>query len=365
MEDIKIVINRSKELLTEFTSYYDSNEQEVCDDIIKPILIELGWKSHPEFTIPKKPNDEGKIPDYTLIKNQKKMLILEAKKMSIPVINDKDSLKQIAEYCYSQSVEYGVLTNGKNWLLYETFQKDKKQRRERWIDLLNDNIDKCISFFSILKYDSIESLENETKKNKMLENIWKEINNSQTDLIKAFTEATKIKISDLSDSPINIDSLDIENFVTIKIQESKNRLNIAKKSNPISRPIQTSSNSTITKENNEIREMKIGNNIYPIGKRELYNILVNTAEWLIKEGKLKREDVPINTKGEKNYEDNKINYLVNKDHKNSGNKEFRAPKPLSNGLYIETSFGKSQIIVNARKLLKSYDYQEELLEIID
>lgn len=106
------------------------------------------------------------------------------------------------------------------------------------------------------------------------------------------------------------------------------------------------------------RNMKIGNDSYEIEKS--YEILVNTAEWLIGKGKLKKEDCPIisgykwnlvNTRSEHRYPDD------------SGDKTFKARKKLSNGLYIETKYSTQNCIKNARKLLGIYGYPRDMLEV--
>jgi hypothetical protein len=102
-------------------------------------------------------------------------------------------------------------------------------------------------------------------------------------------------------------------------------------------------------------KMKIESNTYKI--RNSYDILVNTAEWLIKKGKLKKENCPI-VSGHKR---NLVN--INPIHRNGGN--FRASKRLSNGLFIETHYSTGSCKTNARKLLGRCGYSENILELKD
>ena len=99
--------------------------------------------------------------------------------------------------------------------------------------------------------------------------------------------------------------------------------------------------------------MKIGSDNFPI--THSFDILVNTAEWLIGKGKLKKENVPISTGGKRN--------LVNIDPIHTDGSEFRAPKILSNGLHVDTDYSTITAIKMARKLLNKCGSQENLLEI--
>lgn len=218
MEKLEIIINESKELLTGHPTTYNSIEQAVCDDIIKPILNELGWKSNPNFIIPKESNDEGKFPDYTLLKNKKKILIVEVKNMSVTPLDNPKTVKQIGDYCYSQSTDYGILTNGAEWLLYETFQKNKLDRIARQINLLKDDIGKCCNFLNYLRYEKIEDLKDETKKYKLLEETWQTILNDQNELIKPLIKALQNKL--LASHPDNdFQQMELEDFVSNKTSE--------------------------------------------------------------------------------------------------------------------------------------------------
>lgn len=45
------------------------------------------------------------------------------------------------------------------------------------------------------------------------------------------------------------------------------------------------------------------------------------------------------------------------------NKDFKSPKILSNGLYIETHFNTNNCIENARRLLENCGYQGQMLKV--
>jgi len=82
---------------------------------------------------------------------------------------------------------------------------------------------------------------------------------------------------------------------------------------------------------------------------------MNTAEWLIKKGRLRKENCPIASGHKRN--------LVNIQPRHRYGDDFRAPKKLSNGLYIETHYSTAGCITNARKLLERCGYREDMLEV--
>lgn len=101
------------------------------------------------------------------------------------------------------------------------------------------------------------------------------------------------------------------------------------------------------------RKMRIGSDAIEI--RNSYEILTNTAEWLIRKGKLKRSDCPVPV-GRKRH-------LVNTEPKHRYGDDFRAPKKLSNGLWIEVHYSTAGCINCARRLLEKFGYRGDILEV--
>jgi len=78
-----------------------------------------------------------------------------------------------------------------------------------------------------------------------------------------------------------------------------------------------------------------------------YEILINTANWLIKNKKLTSSDCPVSVSGGKRY-------LINKEAKHRYGGDFTVPRKLSNGLWIETHAGIPIIITYAERLLHKF-----------
>ena len=86
--------------------------------------------------------------------------------------------------------------------------------------------------------------------------------------------------------------------------------------------------------------------------RHSKDILIETAEWLIKRDRLK---VPI----EAGYK----RYLVSREPKHRSGEPFTAGEKLSNGWWIETHYNTQYCIRHARRLLKECEFREEDLDV--
>jgi hypothetical protein len=99
--------------------------------------------------------------------------------------------------------------------------------------------------------------------------------------------------------------------------------------------------------------MRIGSDAFAI--RNSYEILINAAEWLIRKGKLKAADCPVGIGHKRN--------LINTVQRHKYGDQFRAPKRLSNGLWLETHYSTASCINNARRLLERFGYSGQTLEV--
>jgi hypothetical protein len=111
---------------------------------------------------------------------------------------------------------------------------------------------------------------------------------------------------------------------------------------------------TISRRGESPRKMKLKGEIFEL--RNSFEILINTANWLIKNGKLKTSDCPVVIGRGKRC-------LINRQAKHPDHSDFRAPKPLSNGLFIETNISAKGGIDYARRLLKKFGVSSDILTI--
>ena len=100
-------------------------------------------------------------------------------------------------------------------------------------------------------------------------------------------------------------------------------------------------------------QMRIGS--YSSQVRYSNEVLINTAEWLIQQGRLNEVQCPVSMGRTRN--------LINTKPKHRDGVDYKAPKELSNGLWLEANLSGEDCIRNARRLLETCGYGVDLLEV--
>ena len=94
-----------------------ANEANTCGWIIKPLLHHCGYTYH---EIDEQAHDgAGNIPDFTLLPNTPHTWFLEAKKWTVALTDLH--VNQAAGYASTTGKRWVVLSNGKEWRLYDNF----------------------------------------------------------------------------------------------------------------------------------------------------------------------------------------------------------------------------------------------------
>lgn len=342
--DLKETINQNAKKIEKYRTLYEQNETTVCHQLINPILKALGWNTeNPDEVQPNVSTEEGR-PDYTLIKNQNPILFIEAKKLLVNV-NDAEVLNQLGKYAFGEGVSFSVATNGVKWILVRSFEEGIKAKdRKIWeIDLEEKtNLEKNIRKLTTLSKENIENLDELIKKSQSIEDTWKSLVDEQKSLTTALTEVLENKLTEITD--FKFDREDIEKFVEDKIQVFKFE--------------QTHEDDVMDIEESNSYDnshfptgMKIQKDYFSI--RNANEILINTAEWLIKKGKLKTE-IPSGHRRN----------LISKIGKHRHGDPFIAGKKLSNGWYIETNYSTPGCIKYSRRLLEEGGFRGQDLKII-
>ncbi len=218
MNNLIETLGETLERIVEFRNNYISNEQAVRTQLIEPVLNELGWKTaNPKFVKPNAPDEDGKIPDYTLIKNGKITLIVEAKNLSVDLQN-KNIIDQLANYCFKSGIDFGILSNGIKWLLFKTFEKNPKDRIIWEIDLEVDKIEFVAKSLMSFDYQNIDTLDTLLKKSKFLDQAWKSIIENTDSVITIIAEKLLSKAKSI-EPHFKIESADLKSFTKNKINE--------------------------------------------------------------------------------------------------------------------------------------------------
>jgi hypothetical protein len=332
------------EKIKKFRDLYKQNEMAVRDQIVNPILRSLEW--NPENPEEVQPNvfTEGGVPDYALLKNGKKILFIEAKNLSVD-IKQKKVLQQLANYSFNEGTKYGVLTNGAVWILIRTFEEGTTLR-ERIIweaDLENEELSAAYRKILTLSKTNIENIEVLVKKAQILDEIWQSLLNEPEEIIKGLMPVVKSMISQ-GYKDYQFEDAEIESLLEEKIKEII--------------PGQ-SEEGALTEVPVEFvpwqkgvpRKMKLGDKVFEL--HNSFEILVNTANWLIDSGKMKPSDCPVKVgRGKRN--------LINNQPKHEDGSDFRAPKKLLGELWIETNYSTADCINYAKRLLQKFGAPSEL-----
>jgi predicted type IV restriction endonuclease len=343
MNDLEKTIELVCERIKKFRPLYEQNEMAVRDQIIIPIFRSLGWNpENPEEVQPNVSTEEG-VPDYSFLKNDKKVLFIEVKKLSVDV-EQKEIIRQLANYCFGVGMKYGVLTNGVIWLLFRAFQEGTTMaERIVWkVDLESEEITASIRRLNTISKNNIENIEILIRKQQILDEIWRSLLEEPKELIEGLIPVFDKLIKE-GYQEYDFTSIEIEDFLKEKVREL------------ISAPKEITgvAESDISKEEERPRKMEIGKDIFEI--RNSYEILINTANWLIKQGKLRPANCPVAMGHKRN--------LINIEPKHKYGDSFKAPKKLSNGLWIEVHYSTAGCINNARRLLEKFGYSKDLLKI--
>lgn len=339
METVQTVIDR----IRQHRRLYEQNEMATRSQIVEPILKSLGWDTEdPERVQPNVSTEDG-VPDYSLLLGGKKVLFVEAKKISVDV-EDRKALGQLAKYCFAEGMSYGLLTNGVVWILFRAFQAGTTMaERVVWkADIEHDDKKALARKLETISMANIVNIDRLLKKLVILDEVWQSLLNDPKSLAQGVVPIF-MGVAKEAHPDYDLAFEEIEDFV-------QERLDEVLAPQPAGLPI---SSGEVESQVEGPRIMKIERDTFPV--RNSYEILVYTAEWLAKRGKLHRDMCPV-ASGPKRY-------LVHFEPKHRYGNDFRAPRRISNGLYVETHYSTAHCIMNARKLLELCGYSGAMLVV--
>ncbi|MBI2652980.1 type I restriction enzyme HsdR N-terminal domain-containing protein, partial [Candidatus Woesearchaeota archaeon] len=164
-DKLKQTIEIASKKLKDYQSIYLKNEPAVRTQLINPILASLGWNiEDPSEVMIEDKNEEGRA-DYSLTKNNEKVLFIESKNLAEDVESYKN-MSQLAKYAVSEGVDFGLLSNGKKWLLLRTYEKNTNLAdRKLWVvDVLDEDIEKVVLRLKNISKENINNLNSLIKK---------------------------------------------------------------------------------------------------------------------------------------------------------------------------------------------------------
>jgi len=240
------------------------------------------------------------------------------------------------------------LTNGAVWILIRSFEEGTTLTdRIVWkADLENEELPAIIRKITTVSKTKIEHIEVLVKKAQILDEIWQSLLDEPEEMIKGLMPVVKLIITQ-GYPDYQFEDTEIEDLLKERVKEIIS--GPSEEETPSEAPIEP-----ISWRSGSPRKMKLKGEVFEL--RNSFEILVNTANWLIKNGKLKPSDCPVGIgRGKRN--------LINKEPKHKYGDDFRAPKKLSNGLWIETHYSTAGCINYAKRLLEKFGFSSDILTI--
>lgn len=337
---IESAIEDVKQKISEYEGkpIYKSNEQATILQLINPILKSLGWD-------PEKPTDihpEYNGIDICLKKNGENKIIIEAKSLVTRRNLGSKPLKQLGGYCAKEGIKYGIFTNGKRWEIY-TWEKENTTLRKIWDLKLDEDDNKTLKFyFRKLLKKNIEELQEEVSFKRWMDDIWEEGMRNINEKIK---ENKNIDFRNIK-SPWRAE---IRRFLEERGDELRN-LSIDYFDGEKYEP----KTINIDLEEKYTGEMEINGKKRKL-KKNPYEVLHETVRWLVENGHLTEDDLPI-PRGK--IKENNNATLISKD-----SKDIKRGKRVGD-FYVHSSMNKGIYKDEAEWLLKHLKLDHIDLEVI-
>lgn len=336
-EQLRRAIETVQSHIAENPDEFRDEEDNTKDYLIKPVLNALGWQGLARLKNQYKLG--RKKVDMALLWQDAPVILVEAKALNIHL--DDEPLDQIIGYCFRSEAETALLTNGAEWRVYRPWLKNLTFEQRRLFDLRidKDDVKEVVEKLSVLSYDSIHQLEKHDL-NILLEAFW--VEHANRELLNAFSGTLRESMAKWSGRELGeFPAGKVKSWLRKKMSSSLHGRAPQKRA----RPESSSEKSTgLTVVLDGVR-IPVENYRY---------VLVQTAEWLIERGSLEK---PFRFK---NAENDLVNFRnEHKRHRRNSLKE------LSNGFSIYTNFRPEDSIKNARKLLEFFNYDPNILRVIE
>ena len=340
------------------------NEAQVRRSVIERILAFLGWDMYNYNEVKLEYGVGTRRVDYTLQINRDNEVFIEAKKPGEKLENHQE---QLLDYSFKEGVDLAILTNGIEWWFYLPLKKGAWNDRKFYtIDIRKQEIEHIVDKFGLLlsqqnvksgkAVQHAESILKSSQREKILEERLPEAWNK---VIKNAVSPDSLLVDLLAETAeevcgFKLESDEILRFIRDHYKKWILSPELKQEAAPTTtRPIATRKPRT-EKQTEGSKRMQIGDDNYELKYK--YEILVNTANWLIDNGHLKSSECPVKLTSRA-----KI-YFINRMPERAPDLKFWRPQKLKNGLFIEAD--RSDIAIeNAQKLLKKYGYDPEMLKI--
>ena len=136
LQPLTDAIVRVRAVISEYEEKLSTDETKTRYVLIDPMLRALGWDVSclDDVDVEYKTLARKKV-DYALLSdNNTPLVLVEAKRLNQP--HDSKNLSQLLMYCLEAGAQYGVLTDGNNWDVYDTSKtKPLAEKRTMYVVL--------------------------------------------------------------------------------------------------------------------------------------------------------------------------------------------------------------------------------------
>lgn len=171
------------------------SEADTCDKIILRLLREIGGYDYFDYVAQEKSN--AGIPDYTILHGSSAKWFLEAKRYGLDL--NHDLAIQVLNYANAQGVRWVVLSNGRQWWLYDQFvNKPVDGKFVIGVDLFDTQ--QMLEFLKAIGKQSMLSgeIERYVKRVRLEREIRSGLTEPTSDLIQAVVKRLKKRIDGLT-----------------------------------------------------------------------------------------------------------------------------------------------------------------------
>ncbi len=313
------------------------DERELREKVVSELLKSLGWDPFTEVSheaIVQVGTQHLKM-DY-LVGTKERKFVIDTKRSTLNIVDNNNAYQQLISYMKltKEPVDYGFIYNGKNLLV---FRKSDEQPVLEW---------KCGDDISVIKAFAKENFPERLEE--MIEDqtnreIVSEFISEEGETLK------KIVIAEITKN-LNIS----EDFLNKNL-----RVNVELSATDTAQMI---TENGVPRENDtrgrrgpiHVSRFIIGGELHKI--KHSNEILTETAEWLIKRGKLTKSDCKVSS--------GSIRYITNDAPFHQNGKQFFMPRKLSNGVWVELHNSGRRSEALAKSLLTRYGYPEDTIQVM-
>lgn len=332
------------------------SEQDTKAVFVEPLLEIVGWDVRDPAQVSREDRPTERPVDYSLKLEGEFRVLVECKRLSNQLDNPKD-LEQAVSYAANAGVKWCVLTNGALVRIYNSLAPEVAANKLlEELDLAKVGepegvpVDTALEVLSLISPQAVQSGEIDRHWDrrytgaKVRDVIGSLFRGPDPDLVNLVRRRMKAEGQILTRKSVRqwLETLDVRVYAPT----TKPRTKPTKRPKP--RPARERTTVISTP-----GSMRIGRDSFDV--RYSNEILTNTAEWLVTKGKLGRSDCPVPIGHTRN--------LVNTKPIHRSGSQFKAPKQLSNGLWVEANHSGSACITFARHLLERFGYGGDVLEV--